>query len=59
MINYDLNLRFNSSSGSWSVFGTHDGFPSYVVAVDGVVIYDYTQGSIGQLFGCCDVEVGR
>ena len=37
----------------------HDGYPSYVVIVDGVVIYNYQQGSIGQLLGCCDVEVGQ
>ena len=37
MINYDLDLRFNPRSGRWSVSGTHDGYPSYVVTVDGVV----------------------
>jgi hypothetical protein len=58
-INYDLDLRFDPSSGRWSVSGTHDGYPSYVVTADGVVIYDYHQGSIGQLLGCCDVQVGQ
>ena len=58
-INYDLRLRFDSSSGRWSVSGTHDGYPSYVVRADGVVIYNYHQGSIGQLLGCCDVGVNQ
>jgi hypothetical protein len=58
MINYDLDVRFNPGSGRWSVSGTHDGYPSYVVTVDGVVIYNYQQGFIGQLLGCCDVQVG-
>jgi RHS repeat-associated protein len=58
-INYDLDLRFDPRSGSWSVTGTHDGYPSYVVTADGVVVYEYQQGSIGELLGCCDVEVGR
>lgn len=57
-INYDLSLRFNRTSGTWSVSGTHDGFPSYVVTVDGVMIYNHNQGSLSQLLGCCDAEVG-
>ena len=58
-INYDLDLRFDRRSGTWSVSGSHDGYPSYVVTADGVVIYDYQQGFIGELLGCCDVEAGR
>ena len=56
MINYDLGLSFEGSRG-WTVTGTHDGYPSYTVTADGTVIYDYHQGFIAELGGCCDVVV--
>jgi RHS repeat-associated protein len=59
-INYTFVLGFDSSSGTWAAIGgAHDGYPSYVVTADGLVIYNFSQGSIWDLNGCCDVEVGR
>jgi hypothetical protein len=59
MIDYDFTVTYDRASGYSSVYGTHDGFPSYVLSVDGQVIYNYQQGFIGQLLGCCDVTVGH
>jgi|ETNmetMinimDraft_30_1059905.scaffolds.fasta_scaffold99586_2 hypothetical protein len=58
-INYDFSLSYDSDSGVWSMSGSHDGYPSYFVTADGAVIYDSQQGHIGQLLGCCDVQVGQ
>jgi hypothetical protein len=59
MIDYDFRLTHNRTYATFSLGGTHDGYPSYVVSVNGVVIYDFPQGFIGELAGSGDVEVGR
>lgn len=58
MIDYDFLVTYDRASGLSKVSGTHDGYPSHVVSVDGQVIYDYQQEFIGQLLGCCDVTIG-
>jgi hypothetical protein len=35
MIDYDLRVTYDRASGGSSVFGNHDGYPSYVISVDG------------------------
>jgi len=59
MINHNLELSLDRKSGDWSVNGTHDGFPSYEVMVDGKVIYDFYQGRDRELAGSGDVEVAQ
>lgn len=56
-INYSFQFEVTQSSVSFS--GNHDGYPSYNIAVNGKVVYDYVQGHIGQLAGDSDVQVER
>jgi hypothetical protein len=57
-INYDLTFKYSPSSRTFSLAsGTHDGYPSYIVSIDRSIRYDYSQGNIMQLFGCCDVRI--
>jgi hypothetical protein len=54
-INYTFQLEVTPHSVKYS--GTHDGYPSYKILVNGATIYDYVQGHIGQLLGSEDIEV--
>jgi len=61
-INYDLTFtacvdKDGKVVGPVSVSGTHDGYPSYEGWVEGDLIYDFQQGSLGELFGSGDVTV--
>lgn len=56
-INY--SFRFEVTQSSLSFSGTHDGYPSYNISVNGKTAYDYVQGHLGQLAGDSDVQVNR
>lgn len=56
-INYALKILLTQSPKTITVTGTHDGYPSYNVALNGTSVYDYVQGHLGQLFGESDVTV--
>ena len=56
-INYDFDFEVSEKEITFS--GSHDGYPSYNIAINGVSVYDYVQGHLGQLFGTSDVTVAR
>jgi hypothetical protein len=56
-INYQFSIILTSNPKTVSIAGSHDGYPSYNVAVNGISVYDYVQGHLGELFGDSDVEV--
>jgi hypothetical protein len=65
-IDYCFTLTFSPSCTDpavthWTLSGTHDGFPSYEIYVNGTAIYQYAAQSIGGLFGpdCGLVPVQR
>lgn len=58
-INYKFAILLSLSPRLVTVTGSHDGYPSYNIAVNGKSVYDYVQGHLGQLFGDSDVSVLR
>jgi len=56
-INYNVQLYYNNTTGTVSIRGAHDGYPSYEIHQGGVKIYDHQQGNIGQLGGSGDVTI--
>ena len=56
-INYDFNFQVTPTEVR--IGGSHDGYPSYHVAVNGRSAYDYIQGNITQLLGSSDITVPR
>ncbi|MFT3669662.1 MAG: hypothetical protein QM795_14040 [Pseudoxanthomonas sp.] len=62
-IDYDLEFAIDLADRSIEVSGTHDGFPSYAVLVNGRVVYDFEQGHMLKswplLYGTSDVTVGK
>jgi hypothetical protein len=58
-INYDVQIYYNSTTGTVSLRGTHDGYPSYEIYQGGTKIYDYQQQNLIQLAGSGDVVVKK
>jgi hypothetical protein len=58
-INYQLDFVISLSPKLVKIKGSHDGYPSYNVSVNGRTVYDYVQGHLGELFGKSDVAVLR
>jgi len=54
-INYQFDFEVSKSAVKFK--GSHDGYPSYNIAINKKSAYDYTQGHIGQLFGTSDTKV--
>ena len=59
MPNINYSFDFEVSSTEVQVSGSHDGYPSYNVAVNGNSVYDYVQGYLWQLAGDADIQVAR
>ena len=57
MPNINYKFGFFVSPTHILINGSHDGYPSYSVTVNGKLIYDYVQGWLGQLFGESDIDV--
>jgi hypothetical protein len=60
-INYALAIEVDGD-GNVSVFGSHDGYPSYEVWVyrdgqDPKLVYKHQEGHVGQLAGSRDVKI--
>ena len=58
-INYEFSILLSSSPRLVTVTGSHDGYPSYNIAVNGKSVYDHVQGHLGELLGDSDVTVLR
>lgn len=56
-INYQFTFEVSASEVTFS--GSHDGYPSYNIAVNSNSVYDAVQGLIGELLGDSDVTVIR
>jgi len=57
-INYNLTVGYNPNTQSAIVLGTHDGFPSYVVTVNGTQVLNFQQtGGVLNLAGSGGVTV--
>lgn len=54
-INYQFDFEVSQAEVKFS--GSHDGYPSYNIAVNGASAYDYIQGNLWQLAGTSDVTV--
>lgn len=54
-INYSFDFEVSPTEVKFS--GSHDGYPSYHIAINGRSAYDYIQGNLTQLFGTSDVTV--
>jgi hypothetical protein len=54
-INYSFDFEVSPTEVKFS--GSHDGYPSYHIAINSRSAYDYIQGHLGQLFGTSDVTV--
>lgn len=54
-INYTFYFHVTESQVLYS--GSHDGYPSYKISVNGKPIYDHMQGWLGELFGDADIDV--
>lgn len=58
-IDYKFDIMVIQSAKEIIFSGSHDGYPSYNISVNGAMVYDYVQGWIGQLLGTSDVIVAR
>jgi hypothetical protein len=58
-INYDVQIYYNSTTGTVSLRGSNDGYPSYEIYQGGTEIYDYQQGHLWQLAGSGDVIIKK
>ena len=58
-INYEFTVLLTLSPRMVTFTGSHDGYPSYNIAVNGKSVYDCVQGHVGQLLGESDVTVPR
>jgi hypothetical protein len=62
-IDYRLRLEVDAARRRIRIVGSHDGFPSYTVLVNGKAVYDYEQShfvrSFDKLLGTSDVEVNK
>ncbi|MET4726698.1 hypothetical protein ABIE09_000469 [Lysobacter enzymogenes] len=62
-IDYDLVFVLDLARRSIEIDGTHDGFPSYSVLVNGRKVYDFEQGHMAKswalLYGSGDVTVRK
>lgn len=50
-IDYAFHVTMNENTKEIGISGSHDGYPSYTMALDGAVIYDHQQGDLGDLLG--------
>lgn len=57
MPNINYEFWFDLSPTKMWFWGSHDGYPSYNIAVNGNSKYDYVQGHLGQLMGDSDIQV--
>lgn len=57
MPNINYSFWFKVSPKIVLFGGTHDGYPSYNIAINGKSEYDYVQGHLGQLLGDSDISV--
>jgi hypothetical protein len=58
-IDYDFSIVFNPITGTGSLSGRHDGYPSYIVRVNGDTVYYFAEGWFPELLGLGDVQVNR
>ena len=58
-IDYLLVLSFDVAARTVGIKGSHDGYPSYSILVNGVSAYDFEQGYVAELFGTSDVKVEK
>ena len=58
-IDYKFNIQISLSPRLIVIAGSHDGYPSYNIAVNGKSVYDYVQGHLGQLLGDSDVTIPK
>ncbi|MDR7099361.1 hypothetical protein J2X04_001708 [Lysobacter niabensis] len=62
-IDYDLAFGIDLVGRTIEITGTHDGFPSYSVLVNGKTVYDFVQGHMLKswplLYGTSDVTVQK
>ncbi|WP_037424798.1 hypothetical protein [Sinorhizobium sp. CCBAU 05631] len=56
-IDYKLDITVDKSAKEIVLSGCHDGYPSYIVSVEGKTVYEFKQEFIGALFGACDINV--
>jgi hypothetical protein len=56
-INYQFEFEVSPDEATYS--GSHDGYPSYNIAINGSSVYDFVQGHLGELIGDSDVKVMR
>jgi hypothetical protein len=56
-INYQFDFEAEGNEVEFS--GSHDGYPSYNIAVNGVSAYDYVQKNIWRLAGDSDIVIQR
>jgi hypothetical protein len=57
MPNIDYSFDFVVSPSEVRFAGSHDGYPSYNIAVNDKSAYDYVQGHMAQLLGSQDIRV--
>ena len=53
-IDYSFDVVINENTGEVFLVGSHDGYPSYMIRLNGELIYDYQQDDIWDLFGDAD-----
>lgn len=58
-IDYSFDIELGLTEQIITFSGSHDGYPSYNISVNGISVYDCVQGHIGQLVGRSDVTVLR
>ena len=62
-IDYQLRLSIDPRKRRVRILGSHDGFPSYSVLIDGKAVYDYEQNLFieapAELMGSSDITVDR
>jgi hypothetical protein len=56
-IDYDLYISLAIKPRIIAITGSHDGYPSYNVSVNGKSVYDFVQQDISQLRGPMDQQV--
>lgn len=59
MPNIDYRFDFEAKPNEVVFSGSHDGYPSYKIKINGKEAYDCLQGHLGELLGDSDVTVQR
>jgi hypothetical protein len=59
MPNINYQFEFEATPNKVVFRGSHDGYPSYRITINGNQAYDCVQGHLGELFGDSDVNVPR